>query len=268
MPTVRANELDIYYEVHGDGRPLVLISGLSYTHWQWHRMAPELAAHFQVILFDNRGVGRTEKPPGPYSAQMLADDTAALLEALDVEQAAVMGHSMGGFVAQALALSRPELVDVLILASTTFGGPNHVPVTDQAMAILSDTSGDMMERFQRGLAVSTAPGFAENNPAIIERWLAYRASHPVEPGPYQAQLAVGLDLVSEEASFEQRLPELDIPTLILFGAHDQVVPPANAALLAARLPNSQVEILSDAGHFFPLETPDKAVQAVVDFMEA
>ena len=267
MPTVRANGIDIYYEVQGEGRPLVLIAGLSYTHWQWHRMAPELARHVQVILFDNRGVGQTEKPPGPYSAEMMAEDTAGLLEALGIERAAVMGHSMGGFVAQALALSRPQMVDALILASTNFGGPNHVPITQEAMAVLSDTSGDMVERFRRGLTVSTAPGFAEDNPAMIERWLAYRASHPIEPGPYQAQLAVGMGLLSEEAAFEKRLPQLDIPALILFGAHDRVVPPENAALLADRIPDSHVQFLPDAGHFFPIEAPEEAVQAVVDFLE-
>ena len=267
MPTVHANGIDIYYEIEGAGRPLVLIAGLSYTHWQWHRMAPELAEHFQVILFDNRGVGQTDAPPGPYSAQMLADDTAGLLEALGIEQAAVMGHSMGGYVAQALAIACPELLDALILASTDFGGPNRVPITPEVMAMLTDPSGDMVERFQRGVKVSTAPGFAENNPDLIERFLAYRANHPVEPGAYQAQLAVGLSLIPEEAAFEERLPAVEIPTLILFGAHDHVVPPANAELLADRLPNGRIEILPDAGHFFPIETPDAAVRTIVDFLE-
>ena len=268
MPKVSANGIEIYYEIHGDGHPLVLIAGLSYSHWQWHKMVPGLAEQFRVILFDNRGIGQTDKPEGPYSAPMLAADTAGLLEALDVERAAVMGHSMGGFVAQELALERPDLVSELILASTHFGGPDHVPITEEAMAVFADISGDPMERFRRGLAVVTAPGFAEENAAVIEEWMAYRAQNPIEPGPYQAQLAVGMGLVSEEAAYAHRLHRVQAPTLILFGEHDKVVPPANAQLLADKIPNSAVTILPDAGHFFPLETPDAAVQAVVDFMDA
>lgn len=267
MPKIRANGIDIYYEIHGRGHPLVLISGLSYSRWQWHRMIPGLAEHFQVITFDNRGVGRTDRPDGPYSAPMLAADTAALLEALEVEKAAVMGHSMGGFVAQELALDRPDLVSHLILAATHYGGPHHVPITEEAMAVLSDTSGDPMERFRRGLAVSTAPGFAERNPDVIEAWMAYRTQNPIEPGPYQAQLAVGLALADEEAAYAHRLHRVQAPTLILFGQHDKVVPPANADLLAEQISDSAIEILPDAGHFFPLETPAAAVQAVVHFLQ-
>lgn len=266
MPTVSVNGIEIYYEIHGTGKPLVLIAGLSYSHWQWHKMVPGLAERFRVIAFDNRGIGRTDKPEGPYSAPMLAADTAGLLEALEVEQAAVMGHSMGGFVAQELALQRPELVSELILASTHFGGPNHVPITGEAMAVFADITGDPLERFRRGLAVSTAPGFAGENPAVIEEWLAYRAQNPIQAGPYQAQLAVGMGLASEEAAYAHKLHRVRAPTLILFGEHDKVVPPANAQLLADKIPDSTVKILPDAGHFFPIETPGAAVQAVVEFL--
>lgn len=268
MPKINANGIDIYYEIHGRGHPLILIAGLSYSHWQWHKMIPGLAEHFQVIAFDNRGAGQTDKPDGPYSAPLLAGDTAALLEALDVDRAAVMGHSMGGFVAQELALERPDLVSHLILTATHFGGAGHVPITEEAMAVLSDTAGDPGERFRRGLEVSTAPGFAERHPDVVEEWLAYRAQNPIEPAPYQAQLAVGLALVDEGAAYAHRLDRVQAPTLILFGKHDKVVPPANARLLADKIPDSAVKILPDAGHFFPLETPDAAVQAVVDFLQS
>ena len=90
MPRAHANGIEIYYQVHGLGKPLVLISGLGYDQWMWHKMIPGLAEHFQVIAFDNRGVGQTDKPPGPYTAQMLADDTAAMLEALGINRTAVL----------------------------------------------------------------------------------------------------------------------------------------------------------------------------------
>ena len=266
MPIARANEIDVYYEVHGSGEPLVLISGLGYDHWMWHRMVPGLAGQAQVIVFDNRGVGKTDKPPGPYTAQMLADDTAGLLEALGIARAHVMGHSMGGFVAQALVLSRPQMVSKLILSATNFGGPRHIPVTPEALAVLTDMTSDPIERLRRGIVISTAPGFAEANPDLIETWLAYRVQNPILPAPYQAQLAIGLALMSKEACFEHQFKNVQVRTLILFGEHDKVVPPGNAGLLAREIPHGTVKILPNAGHFFPMEVPDEATAAIVEFL--
>jgi 3-oxoadipate enol-lactonase len=267
MPVISANGINIHYEVHGEGIPLVLIAGLGYPLWQWHRMIPFLAKELRVIALDNRGVGETDKPTGPYSAKLLADDTAAFLEALNIETAVVMGHSMGGFIAQELTLSYPGKVSKLILSSTNFGGPHHVPVTPEAMAVLSDMTSDPVTRFKNGLLVSTAPGFADTHPEIIQEWLEWRIANPLNLGGYQAQMAIGLGLISEAASFENKLEQIHIPTLILFGEHDKVVPPANAGLLAARIHDSKVVILADAGHFFPMEVPDSAAQVVINFVK-
>lgn len=265
MPEISANGINIQYDVQGNGTPLVLISGLGYPAWQWKRMLPHLSPHFQVITFDNRGVGGTDKPAGPYTAGLLAADTAALMDALGIPAAVVMGHSMGGFIAQELALSYPEKVSKLVLSSTNFGGPHHVPVTPEAMLVFADMTSDPITRFKNGLVVSTAPGFAERHPEIIQEWLAWRLSNPLDPAGYQAQMAIGLALIPEAASFEHKLANVSAPTLVLFGAHDKVVPPANADLLAGRIPNSKVVILAEAGHFFPMEVPAAASQAVIDF---
>lgn len=265
MPRIKTNNVELYCEIHGEGKPLVLISGLGYSSWQWHKLVPFLAEHFQVITFDNRGVGQSDKPAGPYTAQMLAADTVGLLEALNIVTATIMGHSMGGFIAQAIALDFPKRVDRLILCSTNFGGPRHVPVTPEAMKVLTDVSSDPLTRFQNGLAVSTAPGWAEANPAIIREWVEWRVANPIEPTAYQAQLAVGLSLLPAAAAFESQLHKINVPTLIMFGAHDKVVPPENAALLAEKIRLSKVVIFPDAGHFFPIEIPETAARAVIDF---
>jgi 3-oxoadipate enol-lactonase len=268
MPLASVNNINLFYEIHGSGDPLVLINGLGYDLWMWHRMVPGLAEQFQVLTFDNRGAGQSDKPAGPYSAQMLADDLAGLLETLGIEQAAVMGHSMGGFVAQALALSRPELVSKLILSATNFGGPNHIPVTQEALTVLLDTQSDPVERLRRGIVVSCAPGFAENNPELLEAWLAHRIETPLDLQGYQAQLAIGLSLTTAEACFEPRLKEVQAPTLILFGEYDKVVPPGNAELLAREIGNNTIRILPGAGHFFPLEVPEAANEVIVDFLNS
>ncbi len=265
MPKATANGIEIYYETHGQGQPLVLISGIGYTSWQWHQMIPLLAGHFQVITFDNRGVGQTDKPEGPYTAHMLAADTVGLLDALGIDKAIIMGHSMGGFIAQAMALEFPHKVEKLILCSTNFGGPHHVPVTPEAIKVLTDVSSDPVIRFRNGLYISTAPGWAEKNPQMIREWVDWRAANPIEPAPYQAQLAIGLGLLQEETAFENQLQRIKVPTLILFGRYDMVVPPENASLLAEKIPDSKVVILPNAGHFFPIEVPGAASQAVIDF---
>lgn len=265
MPKIKINDIALYYELNGAGAPLILISGLGYSLWQWHKMVPFLAEHFQVITFDNRGVGQSDKPAGPYSAQMLAADTVGLLNALEIEKAIVMGHSMGGFIAQAMALDFPHKVEELILCSTNFGGPRHVPVTAEAMKVLTDVSSDPLTRFKNGLAVSTAPGWAERNPWMIQQWIEWRVANPIEPVSYQAQLAIGLALLPETAAFEDQLSRINIPTLILFGAHDKVVPPANASLLAEKIAGSKVVIFPDAGHFFPIEIPEAASRAIIEF---
>jgi len=266
MPKAQANGIKLYYETFGgQGKPLVLISGLGYSLWQWHKMVPFLAEHFQVITFDNRGVGQSDKLAGPYTAQMLAADTVGLLDALNIEKAIIMGHSMGGFIAQAMALDFTQRVDKLILCSTNFGGPHHVPVTPEAMKILTDVTSDTLTRFKNGLGVSTAPGWGEKNPEMIEEWIKWRVANPIEPAPYQAQLAIGLGLLPEAAAFEDKLPGITIPTLILFGEHDKVVPPENASLLSKQIANSKVVILSDAGHFFPIEKPEDASRVVIEF---
>jgi len=267
MPKVQANHIELYYEIHGEDQPLVLISGLGYSLWQWHRMVPILADDFQVITFDNRGVGQSDKPEGPYTVQMLAADTVGLLGALGIEKAIVVGHSMGGFIAQAIALDFPRWVAKLVLCSTNFGGPHHVPVTAEAMKVLTDVTSDPLTRFKNGLVVSTAPGWVEKNPELIKSWVEWRVANPIEPAAYQAQLAIGLSLLPEAAAFESRLPQIKVPTLILFGEYDQVVPSANANLLAKQIAGSQICILPDAGHFFPIEVPEAASRAIIEFAE-
>ena len=267
MPKIHVNGIDLYYETTGSGDPLVLIAGLGYGLWLWHKMTPGLAEHFQVITFDNRGAGQTDKPDGPYNVEMMADDTAGLMDGLGIRAAAVLGHSMGGFIAQQLALSRPDLVGKLILSATNFGGPRHLPVTPQAMAVILDRSGDPVDVIKRGIAVACAPGFAEAHPGIVQELIAYRLGNPVPPAQYQAQTAVGLGLLSEDACFEHKLEDVQAPTLILFGEHDQVVPPGNAELLADRLASARIETLPNTGHMFPVEDPEAAVAVIRDFLQ-
>jgi pimeloyl-ACP methyl ester carboxylesterase len=268
MPKAHINNIDIYYETHGSGDPLILIGGLGYDIWQWHKMVPELAKEFEVIIFDNRGAGKSDCPPGPYSADILAEDTAGLLDYLGLAPAAVMGFSMGGFVAQALVINRPELVSKLILADTTYGGPNYVPMTPDRLAKLADLTMDPVERAEWGIEDSTGPGFKESNQDFVKEWLQYILGRPMTPEGFLAQMAIGLglDSASYEDSFQPKLKNISVPTLILFGELDVIVPTANAELLAQEIPGSRIEILPNTGHFFPFNNYDLAVSKITSFL--
>jgi pimeloyl-ACP methyl ester carboxylesterase len=267
MAEATVNGIKIEYEANGEGEALVLISGLGYPRWQWYKMVPYLTEHFKVITFDNRGVGGSDKPEGPYTAQMLAADTIGLLDTLGIEKATFVGHSMGGFITQAIGLDYPDRVNRLVLCSTNFGGPNHVPVTPEAMQVLSDTTSDPLTRFTNGLKVSTAPGWADAHPVMVQEWVTWRVANPLDMAGYQSQMAIGLGLISAEACFEKKLDQIKTPTLILSGEFDKVVPPENTKLLQAKIAGSEVVILPDAGHFFPIEVPELAAKQIINFMK-
>jgi len=126
--------IELYYEVHGAGEPVLLIAGLGFGAWSWFRQIPDLARHFLTIAFDNRGAGLSEKPDCEYTIEMMAEEAVGLLRALGVARAHVLGHSMGGYIAQEVALRHPEVVSSLILVSTSFGGKNAVLMSPETAA--------------------------------------------------------------------------------------------------------------------------------------
>lgn len=267
MPTIQANGITLAYETFGHGRPLLLIAGVGYGAWFWRRVVPGLAAHFRVITFDNRGAGASDKPDGPYTVPMMAADTAGLLDALTIKDAFVMGHSLGGFIAQELAITRPDLVSRLILASTNHGGMQVIPITPEAMTVLTDRSGDPVDLVRRGIAIAAAPGFAETHPELVKELLDYRLTQPVPPAPYTAQVMAGAGMAAlTEAQVAQRMAAIRVPVLILFGEFDHVVPPGNAQLMAARLPHAQIKIIPNTGHIFPIEDPQSTAQAITEWL--
>lgn len=269
MPTLQSNGITLAYEITGAGHPLLLITGVGYGKWFWHKVVPGLAKHFQVITFDNRGAGDSYKPDGPYTVPMMAADTAGLLDALRIKHVFVMGHSLGGFIAQELAVTRPDLVGKLILASTNYGGMNVFPITPEAMKVLTDRSGDPIELVRRGIAIACAPGFAERNMNVAKELLDYRFTNPVPPAQYAAQVAAGAAMSALTGEMvDQRMSAIRVPTLILFGEFDMVVPPGNAKLMAEKIAGARVTLLPGMGHMFPIEDPAATVDAIVGFLNA
>jgi len=180
MAKVSANGIEIYYEIHGEGEPLVLIEGLGYSTWMWYKQIEELSKRFKVIIFDNRGVGETEKPDEEYSISLFSNDLAELLSELNVESAHILGVSMGGFIAQEFALKYPKMVEKLILCSTSFGGPNSIPIPQETLNIMLKGGGKYESKEEIVEAIGTAlnKDTLNENYDVIEKIMAEKVKNP------------------------------------------------------------------------------------------
>jgi pimeloyl-ACP methyl ester carboxylesterase len=178
-----------------------------------------------------------------------------------------MGHSLGGYIAQEIGINHPNLVEKLVLASTTHGGKEVIPITPEAYKLLTDRSGDPVDLIKRGVEVASAPGFSESHPDIVQELIDYRFTNPVPPEQYQAQVAAGIGMAGmPDENVRESLKSIKVPALVLFGEFDRVVPPGNADLLAEKLPDVQVKIIPNTGHIFPIEDPATTSAILKEFL--
>lgn len=263
MPTAHVNGVTLYYEEHGAGPNLVLIEGLGYHSWMWYRQMPAFSHHFRTLLYDNRGVGRSDKPRGPYNHIQNADDLAGLLDYLEWDRTHVLGVSMGGFIALEFALKYPRRLNRLVLVATGFGGANMVQVPPDAMrALIPDPEMTPEERVRANMPIAFGnPGWPRDNAAEFEEIVRWRLENPqpVEAAVAQAQAGLSFDV-------EGRLGEIEAPTLVIAGTADRVVPPKNAELLAERIRGARLDLVSGAGHLVFIEEANRFNQDVVRFL--
>lgn len=249
----------IAWEGRGEGFPLVLVHGLGYARWGWEPVMDLLAERYQVILFDNRGIGESEAPPGPYSAAEMAEDTRRVLDEAGVERAHVLGTSLGGMIAQELALAGPERVEKLVLVCTTPGGPAAAPMPEQTVRLMAHAPAlEPLVALRRFVENALAPDPPEG---LVERILDHRVETAQPMSAWLSQAAAG-------AAFDawDRLPELAIPTLVVHGTADAVVDPANAELLIERIPDARLELFSGCGHLLFWEQPERFAAVVGEFL--
>lgn len=263
MGMIRAGDIDLYHEIHGEGDPLLLMEGLGYASWMWCKQVDELSRHFQVILFDNRGVGHSDKPPGPYTTAQMADDAAALLDALAIPRCHVLGISMGGMIAQEFALRHPDKVDRLVLGCTTAGGPEAPPPTTEYLQYLA-ASREMAreDAYREGFRVAAAPGYFAAHPDDLLALLTARLANPQPPEAWLAQAQA----VQAHQTWD-RLHQIAAPTLVVHGDADVVVPVANLALLASRLPQAETVVYPGAGHLFFIEQAQQFNQLLINWLQ-
>lgn len=257
MPFATASDSTrLYFETIGSGPPLVLISGQAFDHQMWTDVRDDFARDHQVIVYDQRGTGLSDKPPTGYSTRGMADDVVSILDEWGIAQAHVYGFSMGGRIAQWLGIDHADRLNALVLGGTTPGNAHGVRRPPEADAILA--SGRQAALYD--LLVS--PAWQATHPEWQAR-MAERARHPMPPHALRQHY-----LASEGHEAWDALPQITAPTLLIHGGADQINVCANATLLAQRIPHATLHVIDGARHAYFWEHQSEASRVVGDFLKA
>lgn len=262
MPIITSNGIQMYYEIHGQGDPLVLIMGLRRNAEWWYNQLPDLSRHFQVLVFDNRGAGRTDKPEMNYSIGLFAEDTRELMASLEIPRAHILGVSMGGYIAQEFAIRYPHMVRGLVLGCTGPGGARGIRISPEGLAKFAAIQGLTPEEILRkDMDIYFSDSFITANPEKIERFIeiSLRYYQPAEAFQRQFAACLAHDTVD-------RLQNITHPTLILSGDDDPLVPCENSRILKELIPQAELVFFPKGRHCFFLELAEQFNRRVVDFL--
>ena len=258
MPFVENQGAKIYWDEQGQGAPVLLIMGLGYTSVMWHRIRSALAQRYRTVAFDNRGVGLSDVPPGPYSIATMASDADAVLDAAGVSSAHIFGVSMGGMIAQEFALQYPKRTRSLILGCTSPGGPSAVRAESKVIDVL----------LMRGMTPEQAREailpyiYDANTPREkIEEDVSLRQPWLPSPEGYMAQLQGILAWKGYS-----RIAQITAPTLVIHGKSDALVPPGNGELIAKRIPGTRLVLLEHASHLFLTDQTQASYKEILEFL--
>lgn len=263
MPKIKVNDINMYYEIHGEGEPLVLIAGFSVDHTTWLSVIDLLKKHFKVIVFDNRGAGQTDVPAGKYSIQQMADDTAKLCEALNIKQAHFVGNSMGGFILQYLSRHYAHLVKSATISNSalSIACVFHVYVAAQLELIKANAPARSL------MHASCCWAFSYN--FLIERnmlepliELGLNNPYPFTVTGYEGQYAA-LDVFDSHAW----ATEIKVPTLVLSSDQDLIFSTAQIKALADTIPKAKYYCFTTCGHVPMLEYPEKFTDIVTTWIK-
>jgi 3-oxoadipate enol-lactonase len=257
MPLARVGEIELSYERAGEGPPLLMIMGMSGTFDHWHpAFLTDLQREFETIVYDHRGVGVSGRLQGPVTIAQLAADAAGLLSQLEIDSAHVLGISMGGMVAQELALASPERIRTLALGCTYCGGEGSALTSEAVLRRLAEgaMSGDRARAVRTAWEVNVSAGFAAREDEYA-RFLEIGLKR-----------AVAIDVVMQQMTAiaghdtSARLPGLGLPTLVVHGTLDEMLPVRNGRMIAGLIPGSRLEVLDGIGHLFFWEQPERSAE--------
>jgi pimeloyl-ACP methyl ester carboxylesterase len=259
MPSIDASGTELHYERAGEGEPMLLIQGMSATHLAWGETFLErLRRDFDLIVFDNRGMGLSGQAELPFTIADLAADAAALLDALEVGTAHVVGISMGGMIAQELALAHPERIRTLTIGASYCGGPEGTLMSAEDLQMLATAyvSGDPEQVFRAMWEINLSPAFREDD----SRFAAFAEMGSALPAP-QPVVLQQMRACGDHNSHE-RLGQISLPTLVIHGDADRLLGHNNGREIAALIPDARLETLEGTGHMFWWEQPERSAELI------
>ena len=260
---VRVGDIDIGYKMFGTGDPIILISGYSAPLEFWDStLLEQLASNHTVIIFDNRGIGNTTSGNKQFSIPQFAEDTSGLLDALNIKKADVMGWSMGGFIAQELALTHPDKVGKLIIYASICGGKESAPPTPDVMKVFSDQSGTSSDRIKRFLPLLFPPEWRTQNPNYLQKLPRITETILNETLNLQTQANINWTGACD------RLNSITQPTLVIVGTDDNLTVPANSLLITEKIPGAWLVQIKGGGHGVMFEDPEKFSNIVLTFLKS
>jgi pimeloyl-ACP methyl ester carboxylesterase len=265
LPFIKANDINIHYEIHGEGFPLVMIMGLSANiDWWTPDFLKEVSKRFKVLIFDNRGAGQTDKPDVEYSIQMLAKDTISLMNALNIKKSHMLGISMGGMIAQETALNSPEMIEKLILCSTHCGPPKYVLPSKEVLELLTrPRTGLTPEQLIRAaIPILYTKDWIKNKPENVEITVKNMLKSPIPDHAYQKQVNAIMKFSSSK-----KLQNIKSPTLVMHGKQDILIPPKNAEVLAKLIPGAKIALFDNSAHALFSQETEKVTKTVIEFLK-
>jgi pimeloyl-ACP methyl ester carboxylesterase len=264
MPKANVQGINLYYEVHGSGYPLILIRGLGSNADHWYCQVPAFSSHYSVVVFDNRGIGRSDIPDAPFTISKMAEDTVLLMDVLGIAKAHILGISMGGMIAQEIALKYGRRVNGLILACTHCGGVHAVqPAPDIIKDLSESLFAGTQEAAQKAIRCLFSDRTIQQTPDVVQRYgeVSKRFPPAAQVLIHQLKAIQGHDTWGD-------LIRIQNPTLVLVGKEDVLIPPENSKILAERIPNARLRVIEGGGHQFLIEQPDAFNNAVLEFLKA
>ncbi|MCX8095687.1 MAG: alpha/beta hydrolase [Caldisericia bacterium] len=263
MGYVKVNDLNLYYEIYGEGEPLVFIEGLAQNILMWKYQIEELKNHFKIVVFDLRGNGKSDKPISGYSVDTFADDTISLIRELKLEKPNILGVSLGGFVALKVLYKYGKEINKGVLVNTSFGGPNYIPPSMEVLNIMI-TGGGGKTPFEKGfnsLSLGFTDKFIKEKRGVIEEIVKSLLENPQPPYAYQGQAMAGASF-----NMEKEVEEIENEVLVVIGEKDKIVPKQNGLNLKNKLKNSKLHIIKDAGHLCFIEKYEEFNEVVKNFL--
>ncbi|MFW9988033.1 MAG: alpha/beta fold hydrolase [Candidatus Odinarchaeota archaeon] len=271
MPKIRVNGINIYYEIYGNGFPFVMINGQSGTvnsfkslKLIFNQFISLFSKDFKTILFDKRGIGQTDDIDKQYTIKTLADDVVGLMENLNLEKANIIGFSMGGLIAQELMINYPEKIEKSVIGATHYGMSRYIMPSEEVTNIMMRNQEGLSpeEIVKSQISLAYTEKFIKNNLNFIDTIIQNYISNPITPEAYQKQINAILRFNSS-----RRLKKVQLPTLVLHGRHDLLVPVRNAEILAELIHGTKLRIFENSAHTLLIEEPVEVLNEILNFLK-